>query len=380
VRPPRLAIAPAPDAWPEVVAVIPARNEAETIGRVVGAHFGSRYEGSLTVVVVDDHSTDHTAEIAFRAAAGADLPASRTASLEDRTFLTRFSSGRAFGLVSAPPLAEGWTGKMAAVNAGLAYAREIAPSARFVLLADADIAPAPQTLSMLVALAENRGLALASLMARLDARGIWGGLLIPAFVFFFQKLYPFHRASTPGDRIAAAAGGCMLVRRDALEDIGGVETIRDRLIDDCALAAAIKGAGRRIWIGLAKNEVVSLRDNRELHSIWSMVARTAFVQLDRNWLYLLGAVAGMALLYLAPPLIALGYPAHRDGAAAIVAAAAWGLMAVLYLPTARLYDQASWKTFFLPTAAFLYILMTITSALNDARGEGGLWKGRVFPA
>jgi len=341
--------------WPGVLAVIPARNEAATIGAVVRAHASARYAGDFRIIIVDDHSTDATAELA-REAAG-DLK---------------------MAVLAASPLREGWTGKLNAVDAGLARGLEFAPDAKYVLLTDADIALAPGTLARLVAHAETHGTALVSLMARLDARGMWGGLLVPAFVFFFQKLYPFHRVNDAGARDAAAAGGCMLVRRDALEAIGGVAAIRWKLIDDCALAALVKKSGRKIWLGVAKDEAISLRDNRALASIWSMVARSAFTQLDYSWPLLIVTVAGMTLLYLAPPAIALAYPLHENAAAAALGLAAWGLAAATYLPTARVYDQATWKTVFLPIAALFYMLMTISSAVDHARGKGTRWKGRAY--
>lgn len=354
--PPRLAPARGVNSWPAVAAVIPARNEEETIGPVVAAHAGSDYPGSFSLFVVDDHSTDATAARAAEA-----------------------SDGR-LTLVSAPPLPAGWTGKLWAVHSGLDAAFRKAPDAKYILLTDADIVFSKSTLSRLVAQAEERGDALTSLMARLDARGSWGGLLIPAFVYFFYKLYPFHVANDAEKSLAAAAGGCMLVRRDALEAIGGVSAIRGKLIDDCALASAIKLSGRSIWLGAAKDEAVSLRDNRSLSSIWSMVARSAFAQLNHSFLMLAGAVIGMILIYLAPPAIALSYPVHHLGVAATLSAAAWGLMAFTYLPIARLYRQASWKAFFLPAAAFFYTLMSISSGLDHARGKGGRWKGRTYPA
>ena len=353
---PRLSAAAEPDLWPGVVAVIPARNEEETIVAVVAAHRASDYAGSLTIIVVDDHSTDDTAARALAASVGG------------------------FSLLKSPPLPAGWTGKLWAVNAGLARAKEIAPDAIYVLLTDADIVLAPDTLRKLIAQAEASGAAMTSLMARLDARGIWGGLLIPAFVYFFYKLYPFHVVNDPRMKLAAAAGGCMLVRRDALEAIGGVAAIRRRLIDDCALADQIKSSGRPIWIGIAKDEAVSLRDNRSLASVWSMVARSAFAQLTHSWLLLAGTVAGMALLYIAAPLIALSFPLHLNAAAAAISAAAWALMALTFMPMARIYDMAPWKTFLLPVAAFLYTLMTISSAINHVRGKGGAWKGRIYPS
>ncbi|MCB2113080.1 MAG: glycosyltransferase [Parvularculaceae bacterium] len=352
--PPRLEAAGAAQDAPGVVAIIPARNEAATIGAVVAAHAGSDYPGEFSVIVVDDHSSDATRARAAQ------------------------SGGDRVRVIEAPPLPDGWSGKLWAVNAGLQCAMETAPDAKFVLLTDADIVLAPTTLSRLVARAQTSGAALVSLMARLDARGVWGGLLIPAFVFFFYKLYPFHRVNDPAARIAAAAGGCMLVRRDALSSIGGVQKIADRLIDDCALAAEIKKSGGALWLGMAKDEAVSLRDNRALSSVWSMVARTAFTQLNHSWAALAGAVAGMAALYLAAPAIALSYPLHQNAGAATVSAAAWALIALAYSPTARIYDQARWKTFLLPAAAFFYSLMTVSSAILHARGEGGAWKGRTY--
>lgn len=375
--PSRLGAAPVRGAPPGVVAVIPARNEEETIGAVVGAHVDSDYPGELSIIVVDDHSIDTTAEIVRRATA---LPAPPLAGELSAKPTEGTSGARHVDLVAAPALPVGWTGKLWAVNAGLARARETAPGAKYVLLTDADVVLAPATLTRLVAQAEETGAALTSLMAHLDSRGVWGGLLIPAFVYFFQKLYPFHLVNDPTNRLAAAAGGCMLIRRDALEAIGGVHAIRGRLIDDCALADEVKKSGRSIWLGLAKDEAVSLRDNRSLSSVWSMVARSAFAQLNHSWALLAGTVAGIISIYLAAPAIALSFPLHQNAAAATVSAAAWAAMAATYLPTARIYDQASWKTFFLPLAAFFYTLMTISSAINHARGKGGAWKGRTYPA
>ena len=354
--PPRLGVAALAPRPPGVVAVIPARNEEETIGAVAGAHAATDYPGAFSLIVVDDDSSDAT--VARAAAAAAER-------------LT---------ICEAPPLPAGWSGKLWAVNAGLARAKDVAPDAEYVLLTDADIVLAPSTLSRLVAKAEESGAALVSLMARLDARGLWGGLLIPAFVYFFYKLYPFHLVNDPAQPLAGAAGGCMLVRRDALDAIGGVQKINDRLIDDCALAQEIKSSGRAVWLGIAKNEAISLRDNRHLSSIWSMVARTAFTQLNHSWPLLAGTLIGMIVVYLAAPAIALGFPLHGNAPAATIAAAAWALMALTYRPISRIYDQAPWKTFSLPIAALFYTLMTASSALDHARGRGGAWKGRTYPA
>jgi hopene-associated glycosyltransferase HpnB len=231
----------------------------------------------------------------------------------------------------------------------------------------------------LVVKAEKEDLALVSLMAQLDARGLSGGLLIPAFVYFFQKLYPFALANDPKSSVAAAAGGVMLVRRDALQRAGGIEQIRDQLIDDCALARLLKVAGERTWIGLADAEAQSLRDNRSLRSIWSMVARTAFTQLDHSWAKLFACAAGMGLIYLAPPAIAFLTPIHGNSAAAIFALAAFFLMALSWSPTLRLFGKPGWAGFFLPVAAAFYLAMTVSSGLDHARGRGGFWKGRAYP-
>jgi hopene-associated glycosyltransferase HpnB len=311
------------------------------------------------VIVIDDGSTDGTADIARAAASG---------------------SARELEIVTAPPLPEGWTGKLWAVDNGLRRAKEIAPDAKYALLADADIALARDTLSRLVAKAEDENLALASLMARLDARGPWASFLIPAFIYFFQKLYPFPRANDPDDNMAAAAGGCMLARRDAIDGIGGIARIRHALIDDCAFAKAIKDLtpSTKIWIGLASDEAISLRDNRELSSIWNMVARTAYAQLHYSPLLLAGTVLGMALVYLAAPLIFLTAFWHWNLAALFYAAVACALMGYTYWPTLRLYGRAPWEAALQPIAAGLYTAMTISSALRHRRGEGGQWKGRTY--
>jgi len=356
----RLTDAPDPAHWPDVVAVIPARDEAASIGAVVAAHMASDYPGAFSVIVVDDASGDGTADLARAAATGARL----------------------LDVILAPPLEEGWTGKLAAQRAGIEQARETAPGARYLLLCDADIVFAPSTLRRLVAKAENENIALASLMARLDARGSWGRLLIPAFVYFFQKLYPFPLVNDPAKRVAAAAGGCMLVRREALEASGGVEAIRARLIDDCALAQRLKlegaGAPRRIWLGLADAEATSLRDNQAFASIRAMVERTAFAQLGYSWPMLISAILGMTIVYLIPPFAVLTSLFHHNGAAAGFGLAAWAIMAAAYAPTVKLYGEPAWKAVLLPVAAFFYTLMTIASAAQHERGEGGRWKGRLY--
>ena len=331
-----------PADWPAVVAVIPARNEAATIGRSVASLLGQDYPGAFSLVVVDDDSDDGTA-----LAAG---------------------TAERLSVISGKPLETGWTGKLWAVGQGISYAKETCPEAAFVLLTDADIEHAPHTLRRLVAKAEEGGLDLVSLMVRLRCESFWERLLIPAFVFFFQKLYPFRSVNDPRKATAAAAGGCMLVRWRALERCGGVAAIRHRIIDDCALAAALKPGGA-IWLGLGE-DIHSLRPYRRLGDVWSMVARSAYEQLGRSPLLLAGTVAGMAVIYLVP-LVALV-------AGEIMGLAAWLLMAIAYWPTLRLYRQPAWKCLLLPLAALLYTLMTVDSARWHYLGRGGAWKGRSY--
>ncbi len=344
--------------WPAVAVLVPARDEAATIAPVLNSHAASTYPGRLSILVVDDGSTDATASLAREAARSSPHPVH---------------------VIATPALPQGWSGKMHALATGEAALPRLAPEAEWLLLTDADIVHAPDTLSRLVAHADGKGLALASLMARLDARGIWGSLLIPAFVFFFQKLYPFSWIADPARATAGAAGGCVLLRRAALRQIGGIAAIRGALIDDCTLAERIKHTGARIWLGLADREVVSLRDNRDLGTIWRMVTRTAYAQLGRSPALLAGSVAGMALVYLTGPAVVLSWPWHGQSAAVGAGALAWGLSAAAYVPTLRLYGQTRAAAVALPAAAALYTAMTLDSARRHLIGRGGAWKGRTYP-
>lgn len=356
----RLPEHPRPPAdWPEVVALIPARDEAGSVRAVLESHAQSEYPGRFSVVLIDDGSTDGTGAIACAVAEAAARP---------------------IHVIPAEPLSAGWTGKLWALECGWRALDELAPRAAYVLLTDADIVHAPDALGRLVAHAEGGRLALVSLMARLDARGFWGALLIPAFVFFFQKLYPFAWVNDPARRTAAAAGGCALVSREALVEMGGFAPIRGAIIDDCALAARVKAGPLRrpIWLGLADAEVVSLRDNRRLGTIWRMVARSAFAQIGHSVLLLVATLIGLALAYLAGPLAVLTAPVHGDAVAAALGGAAWTLSALAYVPTLRLYRLPAWQAAGLPLAALLYGAMTFDSAHAHWRGRGGAWKGRVY--
>jgi hopene-associated glycosyltransferase HpnB len=280
-------------------------------------------------------------------------------------------------VVDGAPLPEGWTGKLWALSQGVARGLTLEPRPEFFLFTDADIGQGPRQLRRLVAQAEASGSDLVSLMAHLRCASFWERLLIPAFVYFFQKLYPFAWANDPRRRTAAAAGGCVLICESALARIGGIAAIRGKLIDDCSLARAVKAAGGRTWLGLA-DDTVSLRGYRTLGPIWGMVARSAYTQLFHSPFLLVGTVIGMALLYLAPPLLALTWPLHGDAAAGLAAALAWLFMAASYGPMLRYYGRSPVEGLLLPVAGFLYTAMTIDSArLYYGRG-GNRWKGRDY--
>lgn len=342
-----------PDNAPRITAVIPARNEAETIAETVRALLDQDYPQPFPIVVVDDGSDDGTAHAA-RAAATTDAEAARII------------------VIAGTALPDGWTGKMWAVKQGI----EAAPESDYLLLTDADIDHVETSLGSLVAHAETTGCRLVSLMVKLHCGTFWERMLIPAFVYFFQKLYPFPWVNDPDRKEAAAAGGCMLVHRQTLIDAGGIEAIHDAVIDDCALAALIKPFGP-IWLGLAE-ETASTRVYDELSPIWRMVARTAYVQLDHDPVRLIGTVLGMVWLYLLPVLaFAIGgllcqMPLVVVGGAALV------VMMWTYLPTLALYRVSPLWALSLPVAGALYTLMTADSARRHYARAGDQWKGRRY--
>jgi hopene-associated glycosyltransferase HpnB len=341
-----------PAAWPRLAVVIPARNEAGGIGACIVSLLRQDYPGPWSVILVDDDSSDGTAEIARQAAAAAGAPERLT-------------------VVAGRPLAPGWTGKLWAVQQGVEAAAAMAEPPSYLLLTDADIAYQAGVLSTLVAHAQAEGLVLTSLMVKLRCESFAERGLIPAFIFFFQMLYPFSWVNRRPRGIAAAAGGCMLVRAQELQQAGGIEAIRGALIDDCALAAILKARGP-IWLGLTER-VHSTRPYPDVEEIRRMVARSAYAQLHYSPLLLAGTVAGMALVYLAPPLIGI----FGSGIAQILACATWGLMAVAFQPTLRLYGVSPFWGLALPAIALCYMLFTLDSALQFARGKGGQWKGRI---
>ncbi len=343
--------------WPSVTAVVPARNEADLLPVSLRSLLTQDYPGIFQVILVDDQSSDGTAEVARQVAQSLD-------------------ANSRLKICSSSPLPIGWSGKLWAVEQGIQQSELQTPPPDYLLLTDADVEHDPVNLRQLVAKAQQEKLDLVSLMVLLRCQSFWEQLLIPAFVFFFQKLYPFPWVNDPSKPIAAAAGGCILLRSTALAEAGGIQVIRQALIDDCALAQAIKSNQGRIWLGLSAS-TRSLRPYPSLETIWEMVARTAFTQLNYSPLLLGGTLIGLFLIYGVPPLAVIlvglvGWPV------ALAGLAGWILMAWAYLPTLRLYRCSPWLAFCLPAIALLYTAMTLDSALRHWRGQGGAWKGRVY--
>ena len=347
----------APAQWPKIVAVVPARDEADLLPAVLRSLLDQEYPGDFRVILVDDESSDGTAEVARRVASG-------------------HASGARLLVVETPPRPPGWVGKMWAVASGLRAAEAAGLEPEAWLLTDADVVHGRDSLRLLVAKAQADRLDLVSLMVRLDAERGSCRLLIPAFVYFFQKLYPFPRVNDPRARTAGAAGGCVLVRRRALASAGGIEPLRAEVIDDCALGRAVKRSGGRLWLGHSASER-SIRPYAGLGDVWRMVARSAFTQLRHSSLLLLGTLVGLALLYLVPPLWVLALPLHGNATAAALAAGAWLLSAASFAPTLVLYGRSIAWAFALPLAGALYAGMTVDSARRHWRNEGASWKGRA---
>lgn len=339
----------------DVVAVIPARNEADVVGPCVASLLRQTHMPPLRLILVDDESEDGTRDVASDAA--------RCCDAADRMVI-----------VSGAPRPNGWTGKMWAVAQGISAAQRMNP--RYLLLGDADIKYDPDVVRQLVTKAEAEGLDLVSLMIHLHCRSFVERLLIPAFVFFFQLLYPFPAVNDRRATIAAAAGGCMLVRAEALRRAGGIESIRDALIDDCALARRLKSSGP-IWLGLTDRSA-SLRAYRGVKDIWRMVARTAYTQLDYSPLRLLVTVAGMVLIYGAAPIALTAGMTLGAGVPVMLGAVAWALMGLAYAPTLGLYRLSPLWALMLPASALLYTMMTVDSARRHWLGQGAEWKGRLY--
>jgi hopene-associated glycosyltransferase HpnB len=353
-----------PAAWPSVAAVVPARNEAAILPDTLPTLLAQDYPGAFCVVLVDDDSSDGTPSVARS--------------------LSEANGPQRLRLVAGRPTPAGWAGKVWAMEQGV----RAAGGARYVLFTDADIGYAPGTLAALVRAAEGDDRGLVSQMALLRAATSWERLLVPAFVYFFAQLYPFQRVNKPGARTAAAAGGCMLVRRDALEAAGGLERIRGARIDDVALGRLLKSPPDpvRCWLGLTTS-VVSRRPYPSLDGLWDMIARSAYTQLRYSPAALAGTLLGLLWLYALPPAAAIGgvawLAAGGGRAAAWIAAvglAGWAIMAVSYVPILRLYRLSPLRAPCLPLIAMLYAAMTADSARRYHLGHGGQWKGRTIPA
>jgi hopene-associated glycosyltransferase HpnB len=344
-----------PAAWPSVVAVVPARDEAAILPQTLPTLLTQEYQGQLTVLLVDDESSDGTADVAAA--------------------LGRQAGPRRLQVLAGEPTPPGWAGKVWAMAQGFRAAGD----ADYILFTDADIAYAAGTLSALVGAAVSSDRVLVSQMALLRTDTPAERLLIPAFVYFFAQLYPFRRVNRRGGRTAAAAGGCMLVRRGALEVAGGLEPIGGARIDDVALAGLLKRAGGDCWLGFS-TDVVSRRRYSGIAEVWDMVARSAYTQLRYSPVALAGTVAGMALLYLLPVAAALAGLLLPSGWLATAGFGAWAAMSVTYLPVLRLYRLSPARAVCLPLIGALYTAMTISSARRHRAGQGGEWKGRTIAA
>ncbi len=386
---------------PFVCAIIPARNEAEMLPTSLRSLLCQTYPGPFEIVLVNDQSTDGTGEVAKQTAEILGKAAQLT-------------------VLDAEPLPAGWTGKLWAMEQGVRHTRMMTTQPDYLLLTDADIEHDPGNVHRLVTKAQQDERELVSLMVLLRCQSVWEKLLIPAFVFFFQKLYPFPLVNDPHSWVAAAAGGCMLIRREALESIGGLQILRQALIDDCTLAQKVKTGGsdekssrfqisdfrlqrsqdsqsgtlnsqsaianpqsqkssHRIWLGLTQS-TRSLRPYDSLQTIWDMVARTAYTQLNYSPLLLVGTLAGMTLVYLVSPIAATTGLVTANWGLGFVGLAGWALMTLAYFPTIRLYGLSPLWAVCLPAIAVLYTLMTIDSAIRHWRGKGGAWKGRIYPS
>ncbi|GGQ13946.1 glycosyl transferase family 2 [Streptomyces pseudogriseolus] len=351
----RLPASRDPDAWPDVCVVVPARDEAAVLPASLPSLLAQDYPGRAEVVLVDDGSTDGTGDLARE--------------------LARRQGGLPLRVVSPGEPSAGWTGKLWAVRHGMELARARDPE--YLLLTDADIAHAPDSLRRLVAAARTGGFDLVSQMARLRVESLWERLVVPAFVYFFAQLYPFRRISRPGSRTAAAAGGCVLLRADAAARARIPDAVRHAVIDDVAVARAVGRSGGRIWLGLADG-VDSVRPYPRLRDLWRMVSRSAYAQLRHSPLLLAGTVAGLTLVYLVPPAAVAVGAAAGSVPCALLGGAAWLVMAGTYVPMLRYYRQPLWLAPLLPVTAFLYLLMTVDSAVQHRRGRGAAWKGRTY--
>ncbi|MGW1106600.1 glycosyltransferase [Streptomyces sp. NPDC002540] len=351
----RLPPREAPEHWPSVAVVVPARDEADMLPVSLPSLLAQDYPGVAEIFLVDDCSEDGTGDVA-------------------RALSVRYG-GLPVTVVSPGEPEPGWTGKLWAVRHGISLARARQPE--YLLLTDADIAHEPDSLRELVAAAVSGGFDLVSQMARLRVSSVWERMVVPAFVYFFSQLYPFRWVNRADARTAAAAGGCVLLRTEAAERARVPESIRQAVIDDVSLARAVRRGGGRIWLGLAER-VDSVRPYPCLADLWRMVSRSAYAQLRHSPPLLLGTVLGLALVYLAPPVALVAGLLGGAPVAAWAGGTAWAVMTGTYMPMLGYYRQSLWLAPLLPFTAALYLLMTVDSAVQHHRGRGAAWKGRTY--
>ena len=339
----------APAQWPDVVAIVPARDEAEGIGITVKSLLTQNYPGNFRVVVVDDHSSDGTAQVALTAAAA-------------------LSAADRLDVIPGRDLPLGWTGKVWAMEQGLIH---VGDAPKWVLFTDGDIEHGAGQLRELVSRAEANTYDLVSLMVRLSCVSWVEQTLIPAFVYFFRMLYPFRLIADPGSSVAGAAGGVMLVRRSMLTRLGGMSVLKGAMIDDCSLAKAVKNNMGRLWLGLG-DRTRSLRAYQGWGDPWRMISRSAYDQLGHSPFLLVGTVIAMGIIFISPPFMVLA----GDGWV-VPGLLAWGAMAWSYWPIIKFYDLPFPWIFAMPLIAAIFLGATLHSAYSYYRGKGGQWKGRV---
>lgn len=337
---------------PEIVIIIPARNEEILLGECIRSLVEQTYAGVISIIIIDDESDDSTPKI--------------VQSWCDKNKNIRLING------TTPP--HGWTGKIWAMAQGVKSAKKRHPNAEYYLFTDSDILHHPDNVSELIYKAINEKLALVSLIVKLRCKSIWEIFLIPAYIFFFQKLYPFSWVNDPKNITSAAAGGCMLVNCQELEKAGGLEAVRAATIDDCAMALIIKRT-RPIWLGLTES-TKSSRKYQFLHEITKMVCRTAFVQLKYSVINLLGTIIGMVIVYMVPLICIIIALMTKDILLLILGFFGWIIMFLAYIPTLKLYNRPFWEAGLLPISALLYTGMTLMSAYQYMFGKKPTWKGR----
>jgi len=345
----------------QVFAVIPARNEAEVIKKTLLSVLQQDSPALKKIIVINDNSDDQTVTMINQ--------------------LTKeYDPLNKILLLQGKPLIAGWTGKLWAVHQGIQKISDLLPASEqqdvYVWLSDADVIHHPQTLSHLLSIVHQKKVDLVSVMVKLSAKSFWEKLLIPAFIYFFQKLYPFAAVASDKSKIAAAAGGCILIHRKILEKIGGIVSIRNQLIDDCALAKQVKNVRGKLWLGLT-NTSIAARPYENLSQLWGMITRSAYRQLNHSFILLILTCVGMIVTYLLPWVFIILSLVVFNWVHLLLSFLTIILMIRTYLPTLRLYQLPKIWSLLLPIAAFFYLMMTIHSAYLHKIGKGGNWKGRL---